>query len=262
MVNQIKSISKSHWFLLILLSIGFAILQLVGTNDWKSLHIDNLLYYFAPTDQSSRIVGYFLYALPLFSVILSGNLWAKEKNSHRLTFDFIRINHRQFIHTIFINSFLLGAISVLCPLIFNLIGALFKCHHFNSSVAVAGGWGFNTTHKFWAGNFFDNHPIYALIFVLAIYALYGGIFSCIGMLACFFIRYKYSEYLFPFLLNFVYILGTSLIGMEDWNPAFYLNFSIAQGTNATGISLLIVTSVLLIGIFTGYRKMVQHDILD
>lgn len=260
--NQIKSIRKSRWLFLILFSIAFAIIQLTGTNDWKALKIDNLLYYFAPTDQSSGINGFFLYALPLVSMILSGNLWAKEKHSRRLNYDFIRVNHQQFIKTTFINSFLLGGISVLFPLIFNLLGALPKCHHFNSSVAMAGDWGFNVTNQFWAGNFFDIHPIYALIFVLFIYALYGGIFSCMGMLACFFIQYKYSEYLFPFLLNFVYVLVTSLIGMEDWNPAFYLNFSTAQSTSSTGISLLVVTLILLGGIFIGYRKMVQHDILD
>lgn len=261
-INQIKSIGKIRWLVLIIFSIIFATIQLTGTNDWKALHIDNLLYYFAPTDQSSSITSFFLYALPLISMILSGSLWAKEKNSQRLNYDFIRINHYKFIKINFISSFLLGGISVLFPLVFNLLGALLKCHHFESNVALAGGWGFNVTHQFWAGNFFDMHPMYALLFTLSIYALYGGIFSCIGMLSSFFIQYKYSEYLFPFLLNFIYVLITSLIGMEDWNPVFYLNFSTAQSTSATGISLLTVTLVLLISLFIGYRKMIHHEIMD
>lgn len=262
MIKQLQTISKYRWLFLIIFSLIFGFAQLQVTNDWQSLQIDNLLYYFAPTDQSSSIIGFFLYALPLIAMILSGGLYAREKNNKRLNYDFIRYNHRKFLNTTFLNSFILGSISVLLPLLSNLILALLKCHHFNSSVAIANGWSFNVTGLFWAGSFFDQHPIDALIFVLFIYALYGGIFSCMGMLACFFTPYKYSEYLFPFLLNFIYVLGTSLIGMEDWNPVFYLNFATAQSISATGLSLLIVTLVLLIGLLIGYRKMVQHDILD
>lgn len=261
-ITQIKSIPKIRWVMLFVISLLFAIIQLHTTNDWQTLKIDDLLYYFAPTDQSSTIAEDYLYALPLIAMILSGGLWPKEKNSHRLIYDYSRVNHQSLIRVTMINNFLLGGLSVILPLLFNLMFALTKCHHFNSSVALSGGWGFNVTGKFWAGNLFDQQPIYALLLILVIYFIYGGIFACLGMLSSFYFRYKYSEYLMPFLLNFIYILFTSLIGMEDWNLVFYLYMPTASNTSMTGISLLSVTLVLLVGIGIGYRKMVSSDVLE
>lgn len=261
-ITQIKSISKIRWVILVFVSLLFALIQLHTTNDWQMLKIDDLLYYFAPTDQSSTIAEYYLYALPLVAMILSGELWPTEKNSHRLIYDYSRISHQSLIRMTMINNFLLGGISVILPLLFNLILSLPKCHHFNSSVALLGEWGFNVTGNFWAGDLFDYHPLYALIFVLSIYFIYGGIFACFGMLSSFYFHYKYSEYLMPFLFNFIYILFTSLIGIEDWNLVFYLYMPTASNASMTGISLLSVTLVLLIGVWIGYRKMVVTDVLE
>lgn len=261
-ITQIKSISKLRWLFLIIISLIFSFYQLSVTNDWKLLGIDNLIYYFAPTDQSSSVAESFLYLLPLISLILSGSLWPKEKNSGRLVYDYSRINHKLLIKTTFINNFLLGGISVITPLIFNLLFAVTKCHHFNSSIALSEGWGFNVSHKFWAGNLFDSQPIYGILFILFIYFIYGGIFSCIGMISSFYFSYKYSEYLVPFLLNFIFVLFTSLLGIEDWNMVFYLYIPTASSTTMTGISLFTVTTILLILIFIGYKGMINNEILE
>lgn len=260
---QMKSISKWRWIFLFAMSVVFAAVQVLGVDDWTAKTVDNLLYYFAPTAQASAIAQMYLYALPLVAMILSGGLWGREKHSHRLISDYARINHRSWVKTTFMNNFLLGGISVSSPLIFNVIFGLFRCHHFENTAPYADyGLGFNPVGKFWAGDFLNDHPIYGLIFIIMIYFLYGGIFACIGMICSYLLKYRYIEYFLPFVIYFAYILFTSVIGMEDWNPVFYLYIPCAVGVETTGISLFIVTFVLLIGIFIGYRKMVQHDVLD
>lgn len=270
--QQWKTIPKIRWIVLLIISVIFALVQIATCNDWKSMGVDNLIYYFAPMDCSGIGGQVYLILFPLIALILSGNLYPKEKNSHRLLYDYSRINHKQWIKVTFINNFLMGMVSAVVPLLFNLLFALTKCHHLTpiKSIVDSEGFandGFNTTGLNWAGDFFGVHSGWSILFALIVYAFYGGIFACLGMIAREFVPYKYSEYFVPFTSVFIWNTLVGFIVIHDISFSCfqlndYLAFTFWDMSKLVAGAFLFMTILFSMITFMGYRRMIRRDILD
>jgi len=191
---------------------------------------------------------------PLLAVIPFANSYYLDIKNGYVKNLYTRASKKSYLVSKYIVTFLSGAAAVAIPLLVNFLVCMMVVPYIQPITGTAlFGIPFQT---FWADLFYTNGILYVLGFC-GIYAIFGGLYACLSLVAAFLVNNRFLVQLFPLI---VIMAGSMILDISKnslYAPRMLLQMG--QGFSISGIRILLIIGALFIITLTYFWRGAKND---